>query len=191
MKLYTKRGDAGLTDLFGGKRVSKDALRVEAYGTVDELNSAVGLALCACENAEIKAMLTGVQSRLFDVGAELATPAGAKGEGKGKEVEGRIEQEHVTQLERHIDWACEGVPPMRSFVLPAGVELACRLHLARSICRRAERLCVALSREESVSAEVIIFLNRLSDLLFALARKANHLAGVVDVAWIASRKDKA
>ncbi len=189
MKLYTKRGDDGGTDLFGGQRVAKDDLRVEAYGTVDELNSTLGLAATACDQTELTAIFTTLQNRLFDLGADLATPTvaddaagGGAGAAAARKVR-RIDQTHIDELERLIDRTCEPLPAMRYFVLPGGTELAARLHVARTVCRRAERLCVRLGRSEPVGTQTIIFLNRLSDLLFAMARRANQLAGVEDVAW--------
>jgi cob(I)alamin adenosyltransferase len=181
MKLYTRRGDGGETGLASGMRVGKDSLRVKAYGHVDELNSHIGLARAACgdANASIHAALFEAQHRLFDLGAELATPR--------QTVEAAalnlVSAAHVEAVERQIDAACERVPPLRQFILPGGTELAARLHLARTVCRRAERHCVALGRVEATRPMVITYLNRLSDLLFALARLANHQAGVDDTAW--------
>lgn len=180
MKLYTRIGDDGSTRLFGNLQVSKDDGRVEAYGTVDELNSAIGLAAAACTHHEITAVLGVVQNRLFDVGSDLATPRGGD---KPSFPVYRVAAEDAADLERFIDAACEPLPPMRQFILPGGTELAARLHLARTICRRAERRCVTLARQVEGVADIIIFLNRLSDLLFALARRANQLAGVEDVPW--------
>ena len=186
MKLYTKRGDAGLTDLYGGPRVGKDHLRVEAYGTVDELNSLVGLAVCGASE-ELAGPLVSIQSRLFEIGADLATPHGEVDEdgretGRGSTVP-RVGEAQVSELEAWIDAACEPVPAMRHFVLPGGSETAARLHVARAVCRRAERTCVALTHHEPIGEHVIVYLNRLSDLLFAMARRANQLAGIDDVPW--------
>ncbi|MEM6757618.1 MAG: cob(I)yrinic acid a,c-diamide adenosyltransferase [Planctomycetota bacterium] len=181
MKLYTKRGDRGQTDLFGGRRVRKDDLRVEAYGTADELNSHVGLALCGDLPEAIAGPLRSIQSRLFEIGADLATPE----DGKAGSMVPRVTDRHVAELEAWIDEADGAVPAMRHFVLPGGTEAAARLHVARTVCRRAERLCVTLAEHEPVGEGVIVYLNRLSDLLFALARRANHDAGVEDVPWIA------
>lgn len=194
MKLYTKRGDAGLTDLYGGQRVGKDHLRVEAYGTVDELNSLVGLALVTAYTPELADPLRSIQSRLFEIGADLATPHGEVDDqghetGRGSSVP-RVGEAQVTELEGWIDAVCEPVPAMRHFVLPAGTELAARLHVARTVCRRAERMCVALTHHEPIGDHVIVYLNRLSDLLFAMARRANQLAGVEDVPWLAPGKYK-
>ena len=174
MKLYTKRGDAGLTDLFGGRRVSKDDLRVEAYGTVDELNSVIGLVRSVDGNElfdEIAEPLRAIQSRLFELGADLATPRDVLGEGESKRASAvpRIGAERVAELEAWIDAASAAVPAMRHFILPGGTQLAARLHVARTVCRRAERLVVALAKAEPVGEQVVVYLNRLSDLLFALA----------------------
>ncbi len=188
MKLYTKQGDAGQTQLFGGQRVRKDDLRVEAYGTVDELNATIGLCVSACEDAGCQAMLTQIQQRLFEVGSDLATPppsAAATATAPGTIP--RIGAAQIAQVEGWIDELCAKLPPMRYFVLPGGTELSSRLHVARTVCRRAERLVVTLAQHDPVSAEVVIYLNRLSDLLFALARYANHLAGVEDVPWLPRR----
>lgn len=186
MKLYTRRGDDGGTELFGGQRVPKDSLRVEAYGTVDELNSALGMALSGCRWPELTAILTTLQHRLFELGADLASPpkAGTAEKAEGKPGSGpRIGAEQVAEAEGMIDGACAPLEPMRNFILPGGSELAARLHVARTVCRRAERLCVALARAEPLDGQVVIYLNRVSDLLFALARRANQLEGVADVPW--------
>lgn len=187
MKLYTKRGDEGLTDLFGGQRVPKDAPRVEAYGAVDELNSFVGLAAAACEDAALKSLLHDIQSRLFEIGADLATPC-KPGEEAAPGAIPRIGPEHVAELERRIDAAQESAPPMRVFILPGGTELAARLHVCRTVCRRVERLCVTLKSQEPIGDALLIYLNRLSDLFFALARQANHAAGVEDIPWLSPRQ---
>jgi cob(I)alamin adenosyltransferase len=176
MKLYTRTGDAGLTSLAGGRRIEKDALRIETYGSVDELNSFIGVALTACDDDDLQNMLMQVQCRLFEIGAELARPDGA-----GKS--GDIAEEAVVELEKQIDMLCEPLEPMRSFILPGGCVLAAHLHVARAVCRRVERLCVALGRKETVNGQIVVYLNRLSDMLFAMARRANQLANVVDVPW--------
>ena len=182
MKIYTKRGDAGQTDLFTGQRVDKDSLRVEAYGTVDEVNSALGLAVAACEtrDTDLKPALLDIQSRLFDVGADLAAPPESEAD---QSMVPRVGDEQVLALEAHIDRLSEALPAMKHFILPGGTDLAARLHLARTICRRAERLCVALQKHEGVSPAIITYLNRLSDLLFAMARHANHAADRDDIPW--------
>ena len=186
MKIYTRTGDQGETGLFGGQRVRKDHVRVEAYGDVDELNSLLGV-VCACleaeEQGEMVAGLRQIQADLFTVGANLATPAPEDG---GREsayipalAEGRIEA-----MERWIDAAETELEPLRSFILPGGTTGAAMLHTARSVCRRAERKTVTLSHEAHVGPEFVQYLNRLSDLLFTLARLANRRAGVSDVPWV-------
>ncbi len=179
MKLYTRNGDDGETGLFGGTRVSKDAVRVEAYGTIDELNSALGLAGSACEFDELSNIITTIQPRLFDLGADLCTPCTSPAAANI----GRIGEKHHQELERLIDSVCEPLEPMKHFILPGGCELAARLHLARTICRRAERSIVTLAKYEPIGEAVIPYVNRLSDLLFAMTRRANQLAGVADVPW--------
>ncbi|MCX5658590.1 MAG: cob(I)yrinic acid a,c-diamide adenosyltransferase [Planctomycetota bacterium] len=183
MKLYTRRGDDGGTDLFGGQRVNKDSLRVEVYGTVDELNSTVGLTAAACRFPELVAVLHTVQHRLFELGADLATPRKPGAAETSAAGLARIGAEHVAEAEGMIDAVCAPLEPMRTFILPGGSELAARLHVARTVARRAERLCVALSRQEPGLEQVVIHLNRLSDLFFAMARRANQLEGVADVPW--------
>lgn len=182
MKLYTKRGDDGGTDLFAGGRTTKTDPRIHAIGEVDETNASLGLAVAACESDAsrvMKKLLTQLQCRLFDLGADLATPDPARPR--------RITQAHIDELEQQIDAASDAVPPMKHFILPGGCELATRLHLARTVCRRAERACVALHEVDPGTARVVVFLNRLSDLLFALARMANQQAGIADVPWESGR----
>ena len=188
MKLYTRSGDDGSTGLFGGGRVHKDNPRVEAYGCVDELNGFLGWARCAVTVSEkrhspfeiLDSILTTMQSRLFDLGADLATPGGSKHENKIQ----RINAEHVTLAEQWIDEVDAQNSPMTNFVLPGGTELAARLHIARTVCRRTERAMVRLSHDEPVNPQAIIFINRVSDLLFAMARRANREANVADVPWV-------
>lgn len=181
MKLYTKRGDDGGTDLFAGVaggtggRTTKTDARIHAIGDVDETNAALGVAVAACGDGGIKDILLEVQRHLFDLGADLATPDPTQAR--------RVLPEHVAQLEKHIDASCDRLPPMKNFILPGGCELAARLHLARTVCRRAERACVALPVDGTDHRRDIIYLNRLSDLLFALARRANQEAAVEDVPW--------
>lgn len=178
MKLYTKNGDDGSTALFGGGRVPKNNLRVTAYGDVDETNAAIGLALAADPDPHIAAPLRRIQSDLFVLGAELATPA-------DKTPHVQLADLHIIQLEHWIDEACAETAPLQNFVLPGGAPPAAALHLARTICRRAERSLVTLAQHEPVRSAALIYLNRLSDLLFALARRANHRANVSDIPWIA------
>jgi cob(I)alamin adenosyltransferase len=181
MRLYTRSGDGGDTALVSGQRVGKDSLRVKAYGHVDELNCHIGLALAACGDADaaIREPLLEVQHRLFDLGAELATPRFTVEEASLN----LVDTPDIEAMERRIDAACDPVPSLKQFILPGGTELAARLHVARAVCRRAERHCVALGRVEATRPVVIVYLNRLSDLLFALARLANHQAGVADTPW--------
>lgn len=183
MKIYTRRGDGGQTDLFHGGRVSKDDLRVEAYGTIDELNSFVGLAQVACTDTRLRDMLTHIQSRLFEAGSDLATPLP---ESDGKDPAGlpRIGQVQIDELESFIDEVSEPVPEMKYFILPGGSEAAARLHVCRCVCRRAERIVVHLMQQVAGLELVQNYLNRLSDLFFAMARRANQLTGVEDVPWL-------
>lgn len=186
MRIYTRRGDDGSTGLFGGPRVGKDHLRVSAYGDVDELNSALGAARCDLQAdprlADLDAFAARLQSELFDLGAELATP---DLEGAPRPVP-QTKMEDVARLEREIDRLEEELPELRSFILPGGTRPAAALHLCRTICRRAERLLVQLSRTSTVSTEALAYLNRLSDLLFVMARAANHRGGGGEVQWVPS-----
>lgn len=186
MKLYTRTGDDGMTGLFGGQRVSKDDLRIEACGAVDELNATLGLALVVCRDEHLANILQAIQCRLFEIGADLSTP---RSSADVEDMPGalRVEDLHVEELERWIDEVCALLPEMKSFILPGGSELAARLHLARTTCRRAERRCVALNRHGPITPAVMVYLNRLSDLLFALARRANQIEGIADVPWISGR----
>ena len=180
MKLYTRTGDDGTTGLFGGDRVSKDDLRIEAYGAVDELNAQMGMILVVCEIPLLEEHLSPLQSRLFDLGADLATPCGSEHEDKIS----RMAEENVTNLERSIDAIESRNEPIKTFVMPGGTELASRIHVARCTCRRAERAIVRLAHRDTVNIHTIEFVNRLSDLLFAASRLANREAGVPDVPWI-------
>ncbi|MDX1946650.1 MAG: cob(I)yrinic acid a,c-diamide adenosyltransferase [Pirellulaceae bacterium] len=179
MKIYTKTGDEGETGLFAGPRVRKDDPRIEAYGTVDELNAALGLARLHPLPPAVETTLLAVQSELFSVGAELATPEPEK---HGMDLVGDT---HIAALEQAIDALDAQLPPLRRFILPAGSEGACQLHLARGICRRAERRVVTLAHvpEVAVSERIIRYLNRLGDYLFVAARAANQAAGVVELEW--------
>jgi cob(I)alamin adenosyltransferase len=178
VKLYTKTGDDGTTGLFGGGRVKKASLRVEAYGTVDELNAAIGIARATKLEAVTDSVLGHVQTDLFTLGAELACVPGREAKLAMK----LLDAADAERLEKAIDEAEVGLPPLRTFVLPGGSAQAAALHLARTICRRAERGVLALD-DAPARSEVVIYLNRLSDLLFVLARKANAVAGVEDVPW--------
>jgi len=181
MKLYTKTGDDGTTGLFGGSRVPKNNPRVAAYGDVDELNAAIGWAMTAVDD-DTAAILAQVQRDLFSLGAELATAEGAR-------PRDRVTDGQVMKLEQWIDAATEEMPPLETFILPGGAPAAAAMHLARTVSRRAERAAVTLSQLETVEHHVIVYLNRLSDLLFALARRANHRAGVSDIPWIGPRNE--
>lgn len=179
MKIYTKTGDEGETGLFGGARVSKASLRVETYGEVDELNSTVGWARVPVSDPDLDALLNQIQNDLFEVGAELGSTA----ERKQKSAMPLIAEPQVEALERAIDKYQESPPPLTSFVLPGGSESAARFHIARCVCRRAERSLVALGAQETLRGELLRYMNRLSDLLFVLARFANHTASVEDIPW--------
>lgn len=181
MKIYTKTGDSGSTALFGGGRVSKDHVRVAAYGDVDELNSVIGLARATAPVDFEDALLESIQRDLFSIGGHLATPDPDK---VRKALEkARLSADRVAQFEQVMDAADRELPPLTAFVLPAGTPKAATLHVARTVCRRAERLVVHLAAQEPVPDLFLVYLNRLSDLLFTLARLANHRAGTGDVTW--------
>ena len=181
MKIYTKTGDTGETALFGGGRVRKDHPRTSAYGDVDELNSAIGVVRATSPVELFDALLDGIQRDLFAIGGRLATPEPEKvAKAIAKAV---LPPERVEAFERVMDDAEGELPPLRAFVLPGGTPKAAALHLARTVCRRAERSVVRLAREEDAPAEILVYLNRLSDLLFTLARLANHRAGAGDTTW--------
>ncbi len=188
MKIYTKTGDAGETGLYGGSRVAKDSARVEAYGTVDELNTVLGVARAALPmNGDadgVDALLARVQSELFDLGAELATPPARLDTPLGARIPLATDA-RVAKLEGEIDFFEEALSPLKTFILPGGTPASAALHQARAVCRRAERRTVGLARTEegTVRPEALRYLNRLSDLLFVLARQANHAAGRPDVPW--------
>jgi len=179
MKIYTKTGDEGQTGLFGGPRVRKDDLRIETYGTVDELNAVLGLARTESLPLDMLDLLGRIQSQLFDVGAELATPDPAAHGLVG------VDQASIQRLEDEIDRYEADLAPLKMFILPGGTRGAALLHLARTVCRRAERRLVTLQAESAapISGLLVIYLNRLSDLLFVLARAANADAGQADVPW--------
>jgi cob(I)alamin adenosyltransferase len=178
MKIYTKTGDRGDTSLFGGQRVPKDALRIEAYGTVDELNTVLGIIRSDNADPEIDAILGEIQEQLFELGADLATPRSTE-----KKVVKRIDQRDVDELEKVIDALDPQLKPLRSFVLPGGSPVSARVHFARTVCRRAERIIVRLSRNEDIGGMITVYLNRLSDLLFVLARYVNRKAGLAETKW--------
>jgi cob(I)alamin adenosyltransferase len=179
-KLYTRHGDKGETSLFGGERVPKDSLRVEAYGQLDHLSATIGLLVVSLSDDEIAGELRQVQNDLFDLGAELATPPDSRLEYKLPQL---IGEQDWRRLEGLLDAYDAQVPPLRTFVLPGGHETAARAHLARTTCRTAERAVVRLAHEEEVRADVLTYLNRLSDFLFVCARLLNHRAGVDEVTW--------
>lgn len=181
MKIYTKTGDDGTTGLIGGLRVSKGDARIECYGTVDELNAGIGLAVVAAEHGvpELAPLLRRVQNELFVVGSHLATPD----QSPHRKSLPPLDEKMVTRLEEEIDVAETRLAPLRQFILPGGTETAARLHLARTVCRRAERLLVRLSHPDEATLFVVTYLNRLSDWLFVQARLANAIAGVADVPW--------
>lgn len=181
MPIYTRTGDTGETGLFGGGRVPKDDPRVAAYGDVDELNSAIGLVRATPPVEFCDRLLESVQRDLFSLGGHLATPDPRKVARALEKAE--LGEERVLEFERQIDEADRELPPLRAFVLPAGTPKAAALHLARTVCRRAERSAVHLSHGSEVPALFIVYLNRLSDLLFTLARLANHREGKGDVTW--------
>jgi cob(I)alamin adenosyltransferase len=180
-RIYTRTGDAGETGLFGGGRVAKAHPRVDAYGEVDELNAAIGSAAAAVADAAIRDYLVSLQPDLFTIGAHLATPPARPGR-RAPQLPA-LPAERAASMEAWIDTADEELPPLDSFILPGGSAGAAALHLARTVCRRAERRVTALSADEFVDAIVLVYLNRLSDLLFAAARLENHRAGVSDRTW--------
>ena len=172
-KIYTRTGDKGVTGLGDGSRVDKDSLRVEAYGTVDELNSAVGLVLAADLPAEVRDCLTRIQHELFDLGGELCMPGTTL-----------IPDRYVDGLENALDGFNEDLPPLKDFILPGGSEAAARCHVARTVARRAERRVVSLAHNEAVNDATIRYLNRLSDLLFVIARVLARREGGSEVLWV-------
>ena len=181
LRIYTRTGDDGHTALFGGGRVGKDDVRVDAYGDVDELNAAIGFARAADMMPRVDEVLAPVQRDLFAIGALLATP---HPEEHRKQLEkARISDERIAQLEQAIDDGESELTPLKAFVLPGGTPKSAALHVARTVCRRAERGVVRLARGADVPPIVIVYLNRLSDLLFVLARVANHRAGAGEVTW--------
>ncbi|HUJ09032.1 MAG TPA: cob(I)yrinic acid a,c-diamide adenosyltransferase [Verrucomicrobiae bacterium] len=183
-KIYTRTGDQGHTGLVGGQRVSKDSPRIWAFGTVDELNSAIGLARAFnagrknTVSLKLDKLLAQMQNELFDLGAELATTAAKFRTGMP-----RIGKQHIASLERVIDGFNAELGPLQEFVVPGGSQTAAALHLARTICRRAERFCVRLAREEKIGEQVVPYLNRLSDALFVLARWTNRQQRVAESLW--------
>ncbi len=177
MKIYTKKGDKGHTSLFGGTKIEKNHNRLHAYGTVDELNSVLGVVLTHTVSSIGKEILNEIQNQLFTLGADLATPLS-----KEDKVE-RIGNSHIERLEGWIDTLDEKLPPLTAFILPGGTPAAAELHHARTVCRRAERFTVETKTTDDVNDAAIIYLNRLSDLLFVMARFENQVSGVADTKW--------
>ncbi|MFB3786912.1 MAG: cob(I)yrinic acid a,c-diamide adenosyltransferase [bacterium] len=174
-RIYTKTGDSGLTGLIGGQRIPKDSLRIEAFGTLDELNSYLGLAAAHKVSSHLLPMLLTIQQELFDIGAELAQA--------GEGTEPRIKSSHVQTLEQYIDDLDEYLPPLARFIIPGGSKAAATLHVVRTVCRRAERRVVALQRQEKINPQIVTYLNRLSDLLFVMARFQNQEDEIEEVYW--------
>jgi cob(I)alamin adenosyltransferase len=179
VKIYTKTGDQGITGLLGKGRVPKDDVRIEAYGTVDELNAVLGVVRAHGLDRAVDGLAAQLQEELFVVGSALADPS------PGGPFHNAVTSDHITRLEDAIDSLETELEPLTEFILPGGTPAAAHFHLARTVCRRAERSTVRLSRQEGehVSSSLIIYLNRLSDLLFVLARVVNHKAGVADTPW--------
>ncbi len=178
MKIYTKFGDSGETALYGGTRIPKDALQIEAIGTVDELNAYIGYTQTLIDDTDLCDLMERIQNHLFSLGADLATPATHT-----KSTEMRISADFTTEMEKVIDTLSEELPPLTNFILPGGCQAGSVLHVARAVCRRSERCVVRLTRETDVNPEIIRSLNRLSDLLFVLARVANHRSQIPEPIW--------
>ena len=180
MKIYTKTGDKGKTSLFGGKRVWKDDLRIQSYGTVDELNSILGVAISEIKNRELKKFLNSIQHELFNLGSDLASPEYKRS--KNFSIP-RINEFNTKRLEGLIDKVDNKLLPLKNFILPGGLKGAALLHHARTVCRRAEREVISLSKVDMINSEIKIYLNRLSDLLFVLARFENFSSKHPDIEW--------
>ena len=179
-RIYTRTGDRGETALGDGRRVPKDSLRIATYGTVDELNAAIGVALAHGVVDALREPLRSIQNALFHLGADLCVP---QPEGGERPAGPRVEERHVRELEALIDRLNERVGPLENFILPGGALAAAQLHVARTVCRRAERLATSLARAETISPHIIEYLNRLSDALFVLSRYENHERGVAEPLW--------
>lgn len=175
MKIYTRTGDDGTTSLQGGLRVHKSDRRIAAYGAVDELNASIGAAMTECAYEDMRSLLSRIQGELFGMGADLSEPDVQR--------PGRVTPEMVQRLEGEIDSYEEGLEPLRNFIMPGGAVLAASLHLARTVARRAEAATAGLLLSEEANAECMRYLNRLSDLLFVMARAANSRAGIRDTVW--------
>ena len=180
MKIYTKTGDGGETGLFGGERVSKNTIRIEAYGTIDELNAFIGLTIIEVSDKSVKDLLQKIQNWLFSIGADLATPDNEKTK---KLNVFRTSEEYYRYIEKEIDKYESKLDELRNFILPGGTKGAALLHICRTITRRAERMVVALNSTVKIGNNIIIFLNRLSDLFFVLARFDNAVTGTPDIEW--------
>lgn len=181
MKIYTKTGDKGKTSLFGGQRVDKDDLRVECYGTVDELNSFLGFVVTEIADTEAKEAIQKIQNHLFTLGGELATPIDKASKQKSGS---NINIDQIQFLEERIDYFDKKLPTLKQFILPGGSKGAALLHITRSVSRRSERLVVKLSKNDVINENIIIYLNRLSDFLFVLARFENDVNQISDIPWI-------
>jgi len=180
MKIYTKTGDKGETGLFGGERVSKNSPRINAYGTVDELNSFIGFTITEVKDEKVKKGLNEIQNKLFTVGTDLATPDTEKN--KKLKIK-RTPPEYAAEMENLIDTYTEKLEELRNFILPGGSKGAALLHICRTICRRAEREVVVLNDKAKIGKNIIIFLNRLSDLFFVLSRYENKISNIPDIIW--------
>lgn len=178
MKIYTKTGDDGSTSVFGGTRVTKNNIRINAYGTIDELNSVIGIALANKISNETKFELEKIQNTLFQIGSELASPENVK-----SDIIKKTSEDEIKYLESLIDKFDEKLPPLNNFILPGGNKSASYLHLARTICRRAERIIVELKENENINNHILVYLNRFSDLLFVLARYENFVTSTPEIVW--------
>jgi cob(I)alamin adenosyltransferase len=181
MKIYTKGGDNGETGLFGGERVSKDYERIEAYGTIDELNSFIGLAAVEIKDRKIISLLEKIQNYLFILGADLSSPDSEKNK---KKIIPKVTEEFTGNLEKEIDYYDSQNEELKNFIIPGGDKGAALLHICRTICRRAERRVVTLNNKVNIDKNILIFINRLSDLFFVLARYQNKISGIEDKKWI-------
>lgn len=180
MKIYTKTGDKGMTSLFGGERVWKDHLRIDAYGSIDETNTFIGLALTEIDDAELVSTLKLIQSKLFVVGSDLASPL--KSTKENTKIP-RVDNTYIEEVEKQIDNFNDKLPPLKHFILPGGTKGAAFLHTSRTVCRRAERKVIALAKADEIGDAISVYLNRLSDLLFVLARYANFVNKTPDTEW--------
>jgi len=181
-KIYTKTGDDGTTGLFGGARLPKDHIRIEAYGTIDELNSVIGWLMSTLSPPSVNSFLENIQSRLFTIGSNLASDP-------DKEmITPDLLEEDITSIEKAIDQMQEGLPPLKHFILPGGSPSVSAAHLARTVCRRAERRCVALHHNSAVEPIILLYLNRLSDYFFVLARWLGLQDGIEEIKWTPRKK---